>query len=294
MTGLIFVFAAVFMNAAKGFCSKKVSGRMTCLAETVDLNLIRNLICGLLGAGILLFSRTDRMPDARGYAIILISGCSATVNYLVWILSLKTDAYMLVSAANSASFLIPALGGILLFGETLTLTKGAAVLLIAAALFFLLRYQKGSKGVLTPRAAVLLFSIFFTAGISSFTQKWFVRAEPEISTHIYTFGTFLVSFLLLAVFRPMLHHPGPGGAELSKAKEVFPYAVFMGIALYCATFFQTQAALHFDAVVLYPLNNALSLTAGCFMSWIFFGEKPNRDSIVGMVFVFAALVLAKL
>ena len=66
----------------------------------------------------------------------------------------------------------------------------------------------------------------------------------------------------------------------------------MGVAVYGVTYFKTVANDYLDTIVLYPLNNGLTFVGSCLMAWICFKEKPNKFSIIGMVLVFAALLLS--
>ena len=74
---------------------------------------------------------------------------------------------------------------------------------------------------------------------------------------------------------------------------LLPWICIMGGSLYGVTYFQALASTHMDAIVLYPLNNGLVLVASMLMSWLVLKEKPSRNSIIGAVLVFAALMLMR-
>ena len=45
-----------------------------------------------------------------------------------------------------------------------------------------------------------------------------------------------------------------------------------------------------DAVLLYPLSNGLSLFLSAFICVIFFKEKPNFKSMLGIILAFVAII----
>ena len=67
----------------------------------------------------------------------------------------------------------------------------------------------------------------------------------------------------------------------------------MGLALFATSYFQTCAAKEVDAIILYPLLNALNLIGGSSMASLIFREKMSRDSVIGIVLVFGALLFSK-
>lgn len=292
--GLIYILLAAILNTVKGFCSKKVSGKLDCLADNIDLSLLRSVVCALLGALFLLANGVMPHLPAKGWLICIVAGASISVNYAAWVLALRTDAYMFASAASSSGFIVTVLGGILLFGETLTPAKGGAILLILLAMWFMLRYQKEFSGMPSAKNLLLLGAVFLTQGISQLSQKQFTRTLPEVSVHVYTFWAFVISAVLLLLFRLLMHYPGTRAAEAAKVKGLLVWIAVMGISLYGVTCFQAMASARMDAIVLYPLNNGLALLCGSIMAWAAFREKPSRNSIIGAILIFAALMLTRL
>ena len=67
----------------------------------------------------------------------------------------------------------------------------------------------------------------------------------------------------------------------------------MGLALFATTYFQTLAAKEIDAIILYPILSALSLIGSSTMSTLIFKEKMSRDSVIGIILVFCAIMFSK-
>ena len=292
----VFLFLAAFLNLTKSYCSKRISGRVDGFSETVDMTMMRNLLCAVIGALILLCMGIDRFSMSPiGWLICTVSGVAVGLNYIVWVLALKSGVYLLASASNSASFIVAALCGIIFFEEKLTVTKGAAILLILLAMLFMGRYQKDADGKkMKPMHLVYLFFVFLSAGISSVTQKWFTRTLPEVTPHTFTFYSLLISCVILLVVTFFIPQKKTVRERSKSIGGLFVWIALMAVCFYGVTYFQTMAAADLDAIVMYPAYNGTLLAAGSLMAWLCFGEKPNRNSIIGVILVFAAVVLAGL
>ena len=290
--GYVLILAAAFFNIVKSYSTKRISGRVVGFSETVDITLFRNLLCALIGAVLVAVGGLDgfRMPPL-GWLICTVSGFAVGLNYIFWVLALKSGVYMFASAVNSASFILAALGGILFFGEHLTLLKGIAILLILLAILFIGKYQSQARGKVSPMHALYLLLVFVTAGGTSVTQKWFTRSLPHTSVHVFSFYSLSISVLILAALTLFIPGRPPIKKRLGKVKSLFPWIAAMAVCFYAVTYLQTAASALLEAIVMYPLYNGSLLVAGSLMAWLCFSEKPNRNSIIGVILVFAAVVL---
>ena len=116
--GYLFILGAVLLNVVKGYASKKLAGQMRCIADNLDLSLIRNAFCVLIGAlFILLANGADFTLEPIGIVICLIGGAAMSVNYVAWVMALKNDALVFASVANNANFIVAAVAGLVIFGE---------------------------------------------------------------------------------------------------------------------------------------------------------------------------------
>ena len=292
--GYILILLFVFANVVKGACSKKISARVRTMGENVNVSIARSFVCLPVSLLLLCMGGQALAVSPPAAAVCALAGICMALNYAVWLAALDRGAYVLVSASNNAGFLVATVAGALFFGERITLWRALALLCILAALFFMLRFQvKGIGKAPTRTDLLLLLTVFLSQGLSMTTQKWFLLIAPHASSAVYTFYTFLFSCLALLLVRPFFRAGTSGVQHVKSLGSLTPYVLLIGTALFFATFFQARAAYYLDAVVLYPLSSALSLTGGALMAWIVFHEKPSRDAAVGMLLVFLALVLSK-
>ena len=98
----IMLALAVFANALKGYCSKKLSGATQSLYENVVINFYRAILCSIIGLFILVLSHKSFALTGKELLFCIVSGISMTAFQMAWLLSLKKGAYMMVSAFSSA------------------------------------------------------------------------------------------------------------------------------------------------------------------------------------------------
>ena len=290
--GFLLLLAAAVFNMTKSYGSKKISGQVSGFAETVDISLCRNILCTVIGAVIIACSSPHGFDlPAKGLVICLVAGVATGLNYVVWVLALKSGVYLFANATNTASFIIAVFAGVAFFNEELTPVKVLAILLILTALLFMGKYQTGTRGKITPKHLLLLFLVFVSQGVMSVSQKWFTREFPETPAHTYTTYSLLVSVVILAVFTLFIPDKPKVNTRVKSLKSFLPWVTLMAVCFYSTTFFQLAASARLDAVVMYPVYNGILLLAGNLMAWFCFGEKPNRNSIIGAILVFSAILL---
>lgn len=82
--------------------------------------------------------------------------------------------------------------------------------------------------------------------------------------------------------------------EKMEMKYVFIYIPIISVFLFLNSYFKTKAAFYLNALQLYPLNQRASLILSSVMAAVFFKEKMNVKSVVGIVLSFAALMFMNL
>ena len=300
--GYVFVFLSVLSNAAKGFCSKKISNGVGSAAAAIDMNILRVLICCLISAGIAAkgILQNGFSASIAEVSVIALSGISMALFLVVWTFAIKSGAYMYVSASASASFIVPSLAGLIVFHERFTLFKLIAFSTVFAALYFMFRYNLRLNGKPKRKDIVLPTIVLLAQGVNQTMQKLYAVSFPQKSASEYALYSFVsTAFFLIAArltvgFFPSAERKQDKSMRSAFWKNNLIFVVIMALCLYSASFFQTLAAKNLDAIVLYPLTNALSLVFGSFMASVFFGEKIKKECLCGMLFVFIALVLSNL
>ena len=291
--GYIFLFLSVFTNAVKGYCSKRISSDVKTAGNAVTLNLVRNLFVVIVSFATGYFTVGKKLFALTYCEIIItaIAGITMALFLIFWTFAIKTDAYMLVSASGSASFVVPSVVGCLVLSEKLTLAKTASFLLIVVALYFLLRYQVKLGGKISAKSIALLGGVLLSQGINQSMQKLYVNFIDKDAA-AFTAWSFVFTVIALIVGKVILPNENPSD-DKELVKNNFLYIIIMAAGLFCSSYFQTAAASFMDAIILYPLSSALSLVAGSTMAALCFKEKIKRDCVIGTIVVFVALVLSR-
>ena len=295
MLGYLFIFISVACGVTKGFGSKMVSGSVKTLRDNLDISLYRNALCCVFSfITAIIVGGVGFSFNATEIIISAVAGITMAVFISSWLFAIKSDSYMLVSACASSSFIVPAMIGIFFLGEKITLNKITAFVIIVLALFFLLKYNTKLNGKITLKSLILLAVVLLSQGVNQAMQKVYTYNFPNKDVSHYTF--YAAVFTVLAILFMMPFAKRDKTAEKASVllyPRVFIYATIMALALFGNTYFQTLEARSVDALILYPLSSALSLGGASAMSAIFFGEKMNRDSIIGVILVFIALLFAR-
>ncbi len=293
--GYLFAVLSVLSNAAKGACSKFVSSDIATLRQNTCFNAVRNVLCTLIAFAIVLTVDGGRSLAIAPIEILLcgISGAVMALFTFAWTFAVKSDAYMLVSACNSASFVIPCIFGFTLLGERLTLHKFLAFVIILVALYFLLRHNFSLKGKITFPQAILLFCIFLSTGTYQAMQKIYAVNVSGKDIAYYTFYTFAASAVFLIVATLLLKKESSAKMSGILRKNTV-FLLIMAVGNFASSYFQGIAAKTVDSIILFPMINALSLIAGGLVSSLLFKERITKSCAVGLVLVFVALVLSRI
>lgn len=294
--GYLFIFASVFANALKGYSSKCVSKNIDTSRDAIEINIARSVLCCVIAAVFVLFEQESLALSINlaEFCICLISGVSMAVFVVCWMLAIKTDAYMLVSACASASFILPCIFGIFILNEHFTLYKSLSFATSVIALYFLLRYNFSVKGKLSKISILLLAVILLSQGLNQTMQKMYAHYIVYKDGSYFTLYTFMFTSMLLFPAKGFFKKASPNIEHRRLIKKNMKYILLMSAGLFGTSYFQTLAAARVDAIILYPMVNALSLIAGTTMASLFFNEKISKDCIIGVLFMLSALIFSKI
>ena len=289
--GYLALFLTIVGNAFKGYASKSVSSHIHSPRQNMYINVIRGVLCIFLSF-LLVFIGGQGLhalgASPTAFLMFATAGLITAVFQYSWISAMDKSAYMLVSVCGNASFILPLIGGITLLGEHMTLKKALAVLIICVAVYFMTAYSKKINKKLTVGAVLTLITIFVSQGSMQFLQKYYMSTFVGASGSVYTFYTFVFATLFSALFLVFSKRDTRSGKLNPHA---YMLVLLMAAGMFISTFFSSVAAKHVEAVVLYPLTNVGSLTAGTLMSTLIFKEKMKKESAIGIVLVAVALLL---
>ena len=299
--GYLFLSIALLCGVTKGFCGKKTSFAVKSNSDSLIINTLRMLLCIVIG--ILLMAAqgeiTALVPSGYLLAIAALSGVASAVFVVSWLLSVKSGAYMMVEVFLLLGVIVPILLCRIFFGEEIGVWQIVGIALLLVAVFIMCTYNVSLKGKMRPMSFVLLFLCGLAHGVADFSQKLFVKLEPEGSVAAFNAYTYVfaavVLFLAYFVFRAVDKRRGEAPRSVGRIiGSIWYYVLIMAACLFANSYFKTLAAQKLDAVLLYPLNQGAAVVLSLLMAAIFFKEKINAKCIVGISLSFVALLLINL
>ncbi|MBE7053592.1 MAG: hypothetical protein E7391_04880 [Ruminococcaceae bacterium] len=288
------VLLAVLSNSLKGFCTKTISNDIKSIWNNVFANILRSALAALIGAIIVVIGSGISAFKVQTLELLIcaVSGVAMAFFLMSWVFSLKSDAYMLVSASGSASFIVPIIFGVFVIGEKFTVLKVIALVLICLAIFFLLRYNTDIKGKVSKSQYLMLVVITLSQGLNQAMQKLYTHYFPSNDVAIFSVYTFLFACVSLLIYGIFVNKDATDDKK-SLPKKVYVFTLIIAITQFTASYFQSLAAKQIDAIVLYPILNAFSLVSGSLMATFIFKEKMKRDAIIGIILTLFAVILSK-
>ena len=299
--GYLFLSLALASGITKGYCGKKTSFAIASNSDSMIMNVLRMLLCIVIGFGLILF--TERLDvlrvDGSVLLIAMLSGVASAAFVVSWLLSVRSGAYMMVEVFLLIGVIIPIVLCRFLYAEKIGIWQIVGIALLLSAVFIMCTYNVSIKGKMKISSFLLLILCGVSNGLADFSQKLFVKTDPEGSAAVFNFYTYVFAAAILLVAYLVFRGIDKRGEikprkPLEVIKPIWVYVLVMAICLFANSFFKTQAAQYLDAVQLYPLNQGCSVVLSLLMSAIFFKEKITARCVVGICLSFVALMMINL
>lgn len=297
MIGYLFLGIALIAGAAKGYCGKRISGKITTLSDSVLANTGRMLLCIIIGFLLVLIqdgASALAVDRATLWASLLGGVCSALF-VISWLFAVKQSAYMMVEVFLLLGAMIPIALSALLFDEKIRVIQGVGIAILFVAVYIMSTYNTSIKGKMTVKATIPLIVAGIANGSADFSQKMFSKLQNTDSVSSFNLYTYIFAAAVLLVFYLFLCIKNKARQErafdLNIFRRTWGFILMMAVCLFMNSYFKTLSAAHITATQLYPLNQGASVILSLLMSLIFFKEKINGKCILGICFAFVALLL---
>ena len=95
--GYLFLGISLLAGATKGFCGKKISGKVESMKSTFYVNIIRMILCAFIGFWVVAAEGLPLLKiDGSTLIITALSGVSTSVFVASWIISVKRGAFVIL------------------------------------------------------------------------------------------------------------------------------------------------------------------------------------------------------
>lgn len=295
--GYLFLGAALFAGATKGFCGKKMGNFAANTQSAVFLNFVRMLLCILFGIPLMLITEKGIAFDFSAPMLLIsaLSGVSTAAFVVLWLLAVRKSAYMMLDVFLTLGALLPMLMGYF-FGERILAWQWVGFAILLFAVILMCSYNNQIKARITLPAFLLLVGCGAANGLTDFSQKLLGWVLPDRSKALFNFYTYIFAALALGACYLLFFARGKlqfDGEERAR-RRIYPMIAVMALALLLNSYFKTLASVHLDSVYMYPLNQGAALAISTLMAALFFGEKPTARCVLGILVAFAGLLVINL
>ena len=314
MVYLIVLLALIFLTV-KGFCGKKTSTCVQQIGDAFRFNILRMLLCMLIGIVVVFLegAQASLRIEGKMIAICLLAGICNAMFLIGWILAIRKNSMVTMDVALTLGAILPAVLCAILFHEPISFPKLVGFALIIAAAAILAGYNKNTKG--NPGFGGILLVVIASVGegLVSFSQQLYKQYYTEggsltgktlYSKSIYNFyiyvfaaATLILALIAYDIYRCIKNPTIRWGNEVKNGVKLLivplPYIVIMAVSMFAATYFQTVATGDYgmSSQVLYPLIKGGCLITVNIVAMLFFGEKATKRSILGSAVALVGVVV---
>ena len=290
--GYLFLGISLLAGATKGYCGKRMGNFAANTSSAVLLNLIRMLLCTVLGAlMVVAYGHTGYFSfDSRVILISAVSGISTSVFVVTWLICVRKSAYMMLDIFLMLGTLVPMISGYFAFGESITLNQWIGFFVLVIAVIIMCSYNNSIKTKLRLSSFLLLVLCGLANGITDFSQKMFVKMIPQVPISIFNLYSYIFAAITLAVVYAVIAPKDKAHFDKSLCGK-YMYIIIMSVMLIANSYFKTKAATHLDSAQLYPLNQGMALILSTLMASVFFKEKLTAKCVIGICIAFAGLLI---
>ena len=299
----IFLLLANFAGISKVIAMKK-SGEL-CPGEynSVRINTLRSMFC--LIVSVFIFLITGAKAQSQGWWIWLISGiCNALLIFLWVVCTQRVGLIYLETFSIIGSTAIPMLLAPLLYeGETVSLLQwlGFACLIIAVFILTinsnpkaqkqLVQTKKSKDSIITGIYILLLLVSYVGISISQKLYPTLVGQDYTAFFNLMTFIVVLLSFSVVLIIGKTVKRKPFLPENTSANKKLFTYIFIAAVMIYAYQYFCMLSASMLPSAIFYPLIKGISMLLTVLCDVLVFKQKLTLNKIVGLLFVFTAILL---
>lgn len=311
--GYLFLIIACFAGISK-VVAMKSSGKV-CSGEynSIRINTFRSIICGCVSVVTFLIAGSKWCGDH--WWIWLLSGLSNALMMFVWILSTQRVGLIFIEAfCLIGSTAIPMLVAPLLYdGDTVSVWQwiGVACLLVAVVVLSikpktekkqdLIAEDSQEKKSETKKNSLLTWLYIFCLVLSnagvSITQKLYpdrVGKDYTAFFNLMTFAVVLACFSIILVVGKIFAKKSFLPEKTESAKKLVIFVTIAAVMIYVYQYFSTTSAALLPSAVFYPLMRGISMCLTVASDVMIFKQKITKNVCIGLVFIFAAIILTNL
>ena len=223
----------------------------------------------------------------KALVFLILSGLATGASWLCYFHALQKGDINKVVPIDKSSTILTIILALIFLGEGITPLKGAAVVMIGAGTFVMIKKKKAEPEPEEKKGSWLIYAVlsaFFAAVTSILGKIGIDGVESNLGTAIRTCVVLIMAWIVVFA-------SGKRSEVLSVPKKELSYICLSGLATGASWLCYYKALKDGLASVVVPIDK-LSILVTVAFSYVVFGEKLDKKSFAGLVLiVFGTLVM---
>ena len=223
----------------------------------------------------------------KALVFLILSGLATGASWLCYFHALQKGDINKVVPIDKSSTILTIILALIFLGEGITPLKGAAVVMIGAGTFVMIKKKKAGPEPEEKKGSWLIYAVlsaFFAAVTSILGKIGIDGVESNLGTAIRTCVVLIMAWIVVFA-------SGKRSEVLSVPKKELTYICLSGLATGASWLCYYKALKDGLASVVVPIDK-LSILVTVAFSYVVFGEKLDKKSFAGLVLiVFGTLVM---
>lgn len=220
---------------------------------------------------------------ARSLAFLGLSGLATGVSWLCYFYALQRGPIDKVVPIDKSSTVITILLAALLLGESVTLTKGIGVVLIAVGTFLMIEKKGGVQKEENGWMVAAFGSAIFAALTSILGKVGITGVESNLGTALRTGVVLIMAWVMVFV-------QGKQGRVKAVPKNELGFICLSGLATGASWLCYYKALQLGPASLVAPIDK-LSILVTVLFSYIVFHERLSRKALTGLAMLVAGTLV---
>ena len=220
---------------------------------------------------------------ARSLAFLGLSGLATGVSWLCYFYALQRGPIDKVVPIDKSSTVMTILLAALLLGESVTLTRGIGVVLIAAGTFLMIEKKGGVQKEENGWMLAAFGSAIFAALTSILGKVGITGVESNLGTALRTGVVLIMAWVMVFV-------QGKQGQVMAVPKNELGFICLSGLATGASWLCYYKALQLGPASLVAPIDK-LSILVTVLFSYIVFHERLSRKALTGLAVLVAGTLV---
>lgn len=220
---------------------------------------------------------------ARSLAFLGLSGLATGVSWLCYFYALQRGPIDKVVPIDKSSTVMTILLAALLLGESVTLTRGIGVVLIAVGTFLMIEKKGGVQKEENGWMVAAFGSAIFAALTSILGKAGITGVESNLGTALRTGVVLIMAWVMVFV-------QGKQGQVKAVPKNELGFICLSGLATGASWLCYYKALQLGPASLVAPIDK-LSILVTVLFSYIVFHERLNRKALTGLAVLVAGTLV---